>query len=470
VRSPARTVVLAAVVLAGVVVGLATAACGGADVEVDVDVDVDLDVDARTMTRALRGGAAIAAESPLAALAIGRVVDGDGRSRCTGVGVGPRHVATAAHCVASADDLAGLIDARTLGFVERVHDAALADGSANGPSDGLADVLPVVDVRKHPTLDIAVLLLGHDLQGAAVDVGVAPSYGDHVFVAGAGLGTPVDEAAAVAAFVVDAVDDDTLSLIAVDVGAGLCPGDSGAPVLAERDDGLELVGLHVRGFDDCGGPSTSLRVDVVDDFFAAARAVVVDDAPACDVAVDAARCIGTTLVRCVAGAWRDIPCALVSYACVDDGVDAARCGPIPCGDVSAAGRCEEGFALRCVGGTLVQQDCAAEPGTGCALDPTTGRRGCVPCDACGGVCIDPSSDEDHCGGCGQACAPAATCTAGICVERPEADDARDDGRDDGVVDGDRNDDDDDSTSGAGCHGTPAGLWGLALLRRRRSAG
>lgn len=44
--------------------------------------------------------------------------------------------------------------------------------------------------------------------------------------------------------------------------------------------------------------------------------------------------------------------------------------------------------------------------------PTTG--GCAGM-VCGGVCVDVMSDEAHCGGCEQACAPGEVCTAGDCV-------------------------------------------------------
>ena len=47
-------------------------------------------------------------------------------------------------------------------------------------------------------------------------------------------------------------------------------------------------------------------------------------------------------------------------------------------------------------------------------DPSTpSAEGCTDC---GGACIDPQTDENHCGGCGQAWAPDRTCCAGACVD------------------------------------------------------
>jgi hypothetical protein len=33
---------------------------------------------------------------------------------------------------------------------------------------------------------------------------------------------------------------------------------------------------------------------------------------------------------------------------------------------------------------------------------------------CGGSCVDPASDSEHCGSCATACAPVNACTSGTC--------------------------------------------------------
>ena len=46
-----------------------------------------------------------------------------------------------------------------------------------------------------------------------------------------------------------------------------------------------------------------------------------------------------------------------------------------------------------------------------ALEPS----GCIePMLGCGGSCLDPSTDRNHCGECNNRCGSAETCTAGDC--------------------------------------------------------
>jgi hypothetical protein len=440
-----------AVAVAVTLFGAHAAGCGAAAVDAGA---------ASTAARALRGGAPVAADDALARLALGRVVDAAGGLRCTAVAIAPRHVLTARHCLLPDGDLAGLVDAHTLGFLERGSDAALA----------------VVAVVRHPDLDLAVLGLATPVRGTPVVELAGPATGDVVRVVGAGIGTPTHDVVHAGVFVVDAVDDTELTVLAA-ADAGLCPGDSGGPVLDLRGATPALLGVHVRGFADCDGPSTAVRVDAAAGFLASARAATVDDAEACAVAdaavADAAdHCRGDALWRCVQPAWRVIPCAAVGHACLEDD-GGARCVPVPCGDVSAAGRCEDGVALACIAGALVRADCADEEGRGCALDPTTGRRGCVPCDACGGVCVDHAVDVHHCGACGHACAGAERCADGVCVavdagavdkddDADDADDAHDAGDAEAGVDAAAG-----TGSGPGCAGSGAWMLLPCALRRRR---
>ncbi len=439
---------LPVVVVAVALLGAHAAACDAAAVDAAAP---------STATDALRGGAPVAADDALARLALGRVVDAAGRLRCTALALGPRHVLTARHCLLPEGDLAGLVDAHTLGFLERGSDAALA----------------VVTVARHPVLDLAVLGLAAPVRGTPVGGLAGPATGDVVRVVGAGIGTPTDDVVHAGVFVVDAVDDTELTVVAA-ADAGLCPGDSGGPVLDLRGATPALLGVHVRGFDDCDGPSTAVRVDAAADFLAAARAAAVADAEACAVA-DAAvaeaadHCRDDVLWRCVQAAWRVIPCAAVGHACRDDD-EGARCVPVPCGDVSAAGRCEGGVALACIAGALVRADCADQQGRGCALDPATGRRGCVPCDACDGVCVDHAVDVDHCGACGAACAGDERCADGVCVAVNHAAVNDDDDDDADAAAGADAGADAGAGSGAGPGCAGSGAWMLlpcALRRRRR---
>lgn len=50
-------------------------------------------------------------------------------------------------------------------------------------------------------------------------------------------------------------------------------------------------------------------------------------------------------------------------------------------------------------------------------DSGTGGGDCMaPMLVCGGTCIDPSMDSEHCGECGEDCGPGGTCVNGDCVD------------------------------------------------------
>jgi hypothetical protein len=400
-----------------------------------------------TQAAALRGGTPIGADDAFSRIALGRLVDVDGALRCTAVAVAPRYALTARHCLPSDETLASWLDERTLGFVERGADV----------------VIPVVSVQRHPSLDVAVLGLGKDIQSNPIVDVVAPQLDERVTIAGAGLGTPSADEVVVGRFRIDTVEIEHFTVSGVD-GAGLCPGDSGGPIFIEQGPSVALVGLHVRGFVDCDGPSTAVRADGFAAFVATAITADVPDADPCSDA-DADRCVGDTLRRCVLGTWRTIECTAVSHTCVDD-EDAPRCAPVPCGDVSAAGRCEGSLARACIGGTLWQRNCADEDDRGCALDAATGRFGCVACEACDGVCVDLMSDRVRCGACDHACEVAERCVAGACVAPP----SRPDGGDDDVVVETSSTADSFEERGAapvGCAGEASWMGGVLWLRRRR---
>jgi hypothetical protein len=70
-------------------------------------------------------------------------------------------------------------------------------------------------------------------------------------------------------------------------------------------------------------------------------------------------------------------------------------------------------------GQPLTHDVSGTGGTGTGGTGTggTGTGGAAPCRAqlCGGSCVDTTSDNGNCGGCGQACAAGQTCSNGSCV-------------------------------------------------------
>jgi hypothetical protein len=55
------------------------------------------------------------------------------------------------------------------------------------------------------------------------------------------------------------------------------------------------------------------------------------------------------------------------------------------------------------------------PGDGEGDGPTSGGGGCGAGErVCGEACVDPLADDDHCGGCGEACKADERCILGEC--------------------------------------------------------
>lgn len=67
-------------------------------------------------------------------------------------------------------------------------------------------------------------------------------------------------------------------------------------------------------------------------------------------------------------------------------------------------------------------DVTCDPMAGCVTSPKADGASCGALASercCGGVCVDVSSDDDHCGGCGYACAPGRTCESiGLTTQCP----------------------------------------------------
>jgi hypothetical protein len=67
------------------------------------------------------------------------------------------------------------------------------------------------------------------------------------------------------------------------------------------------------------------------------------------------------------------------------------------------------WAAACASGATLDSTGAGDPGG------NGGPTGCPsPFERCGGDCVDPRTDEDHCGACGEACDPGEVCVDGTC--------------------------------------------------------
>lgn len=364
-------------------------------------INPQMSVQPSTSTDALRNGDPLTTVSGLSdgqRASVGIFMLADRARWCTAALLDARHAVTAAHCFSSS----------SFELAQLTFEMSFVPGGA-----GDSTFLPVVDVHIHPELDVAVASLGAVALGTPIRVSTAPlddaALGTEVVVIGGGIGTPPADGLSAGHFAIDSFDDTVLHLRAID-DDGLCSGDSGSPVLAFDEEGPRILGVHTRGFSDCAGLSTEVRADVVASFLEAAAADAPPVAESCVDGADADRCEGAVVRRCVEGSWRTLDCGLAAFQCVLlDGV--ASCEPVPCGDVAAVGRCDEGVARVCRGGTLVEEDCRST-GQGCAFDSVEARFGCVDCTACDGVCVDLSNDREHCGACGRVCAGA--CLEGAC--------------------------------------------------------
>jgi hypothetical protein len=313
--------------------------------------------------------------------AIGRIETTQGDRRCTGFLVGARHVLSAGHCF-PAEQPEGYSGAGRLPEVLQFR-----------PGGSLTPV-PIMEVYLHPTLDMALCATGAALPSWSTEplllrepLAAALVPGQRVEAAGAGRGTPTAEGPSFGVFELDRVTAVELEMHATD-GAGLCRGDSGGPVFASGE--VSVAAVHVRGYDDCTGPSFSIPVDPT--WTTAQVQEPFTDATPCTEGVPS-QCVDNQGWNCLGGWWRVVPCnRLPGHAChVLLASGTADCLPIPCGDATPTGTCWGGVAVSCQFGARVEEDCTAM-GMACILVRSEGRVGCVPCDSLDGGCTPPPPD------------------------------------------------------------------------------
>ena len=263
-------------------------------------------------------------------------------SLCSGVLLRPNWVISALHCLAIENPL--------------VHIRLTPELVRNSQ---------IGRVIIHPSLDVALLEIDPpastgDMSGIRL---LSTSTTDEVDWLGqrveiAGYGLTESNAPNGLRFAVESVVEVTADKMRVDgLGrSGACEGDSGGPVLARGPDGRALVlGILSGGEASCLGRDSFVRMRALAE-------------------------------------WLD------SNLPPSDDEE----GPVPCGQITAAGKCSFGTALRCVAGQLEADAC--DNGDVCGWDIDAADFRCV------------AAETDPCGGAGSlgVCAGsiAVTCAAG----------------------------------------------------------
>jgi hypothetical protein len=403
-------------------------------------------VDAATQTQvqALRGGVSASVVLGSDAAAVATIVDDEDNVVCSATFIAPHHVVTAAHCfqpgLTALEQAIGL-QQLWLTTSTGLHLALLAVHAAPESDAAIVAVAGVAD---------AFLAVRDDVNAADATT---------VYVAGAGRGVDAYDRRTAAFAVRDAAPLWTLSPLNDD--DGLCPGDSGGPLLVERDGAWVVVGVHKSGQFDCRGDGHATPLFGLGAWIADVVAHDVVPIEHCDND-GATRCTGTVVERCAYGVWRGADCALAQYQCVAEDGD-ALCAATPCSGVSAAGECDGDTALTCRFGSLWREHCAASEV--CALDDAEGRMGCVPCaSVCDDACASFLDDDHHCGDCATACAPDEHCIAGDCIANEGEGEAQAEGE------GEPNVDPAERTAREGCVQGISPSWVVlfvTLQRRRR---
>ena len=187
---------------------------------------------------------------------------------------------------------------------------------------------------------------------------------------------------------------------------------------------LEAVGLPVEG----GGTATQCPPNAElgpDGFCYCAQGYVYDVqidsciASQCKGVPPTGQCVGSVLQLCSNSAVVQVDCAHFGQVCAfDDQLGVLNCEQKQaCDGVPAEGLCDGKVARLCVGGNLVEFDCA-QYGQECGLGDGDGKAGCVKApQTCAPSCAGKNCGADGCGGtcgfceAGEACGAAGACVA-----------------------------------------------------------
>lgn len=294
-------------------------------------------------------------------------------------------------------------------------------------------VVPSLEVREHPSLDIALIKLafapGTQIPVTPIPAALGPPDDDQIgsLVENAGYGD-TDDGSEGRYFVTEIYRGVALSefiLVDGEGRRGVCFGDSGGPSLHVSAQGdVRTLGALSFGDDPCGSTDYYQRVDTV----LAWVEELTGPTPRGDVEVcgndvsEEGRCSAeqTAVEYCEAG-------IVVRDACGSDEICAAietlegarvfRCLPTaanPCRDVSTFGRCDGDTLVWCDDGVVKERVCGDCDGR-CLLASETFGFACVPSD-CGGVdetgvcdgsvarwCDGVTLQEEDCADYGQRC-------------------------------------------------------------------